>query len=87
MRFEAVYEGEINQAKIKMKTYKVTIIADKWPSDFTLEATDWTAAINRAVREWKRSTGKNSRTETLSIKAIKFDVSLKASEKINIKKW
>jgi hypothetical protein len=55
-----------------MKIYKISITADKWPSDFTVEATGWATAVNRAIKEWKRSSGKGSRSETLFIKAIKF---------------
>lgn len=53
-----------------MKTFRVTISADKYPSEYTVQATNWATAVARAVREWHKRF-KGSRTETLSIKAVK----------------
>lgn len=63
-----------------MKIYRVTVTADKYPSDYTIEASGWGTAAARAVREWKKQKGKGSRSETLSIKMIKFGVPLKENE-------
>ena len=53
-----------------MKIYRISISGDKWSSDFTVQASGWSTAISRAVREWQKK-NKGSRTEKLSIKAVK----------------
>jgi predicted Zn-dependent protease len=53
-----------------MKAYRVQIIADKWPSDYTVEANSWATAVARAIREWAKRF-KGSRTTTLKIVATK----------------
>lgn len=55
-----------------MTTYRVTIQADRYPTEYTITASGWPAAISRAVREWKRSrVGKGSRTTELRVHAVK----------------
>jgi hypothetical protein len=61
-----------------MTTYRVTIQADCYPTDYTVTATGWPAAIARAVRAWKKSrVGKGARTTELRIHAVKT-INLKA---------
>jgi hypothetical protein len=54
-----------------MTTYRIKISADKWPTEFTVQASGWHTAISRAIKEWRKKAGKGSRTQELSIKAIK----------------
>ena len=53
-----------------MKTFRVTVMADKWPSEYIVQASGWGTAINRAVREWQRRF-KGSRTKELKVRALK----------------
>jgi hypothetical protein len=63
-----------------MKIYRVTVTADKWGNDYTIEASGWSTAASRAIREWKKAKGKGSRSETLSVKIIKFGEPLKENQ-------
>ena len=63
-----------------MKVYRITIRGDKWASDYSVQATNWRAAIGRAISEWQKSAGKRSRTDQLSIKAIKGGELLKSND-------
>jgi len=63
-----------------MTTYRVKISGDKWPSEFTVQASGWPTAIARAVKEWKSKAGKGSQTQELSIKAFKVGELLMADE-------
>lgn len=53
-----------------MKNYHVTIYADRYPTQYTVQASGWPTAIARAIREWKRRF-KGSRTNELKITAVK----------------
>jgi hypothetical protein len=63
-----------------MKTYRVTITADKYPTEYIVSATGWATAIARAIREWKANKGKGSRTQLLSVRAVKSGELLIAKE-------
>lgn len=53
-----------------MKQYRATILGDKYPMDFSVEASNWATAAARLVRLWcKRFKG--SKTRTLTIKIYK----------------
>ncbi len=53
-----------------MLTYRVSITADKYPTEYTVQATGWPTAVARAIREWKKKF-KGSRATELKIRAIK----------------
>lgn len=53
-----------------MKVYRIKITADKYPTEYNVQATGWPTAIARAVREWKQRF-KGSRASQLNIVAIK----------------
>ncbi|HVB33746.1 MAG TPA: hypothetical protein VNJ52_05150 [Patescibacteria group bacterium] len=53
-----------------MKLYRVTILADKYPTDYTVSASGWGTAVSRAIREWKKKF-KGSRTVEMTIKVYK----------------
>lgn len=53
-----------------MTHFKATITGDKYPTEYTVEASDWGTATARAVRLWKQRF-KGSRTSTLSIRITK----------------
>ncbi|MCH7541854.1 hypothetical protein IH981_03745 [Patescibacteria group bacterium] len=53
-----------------MKAYRIKITGDKYPTEYTVEASGWSTAIARAIKEWKKRF-KGSRTEELKIHAIK----------------
>ncbi len=61
------------------KVYRVSI-TDKYPTDFNVEASSWSTAISRAVREWQKGKGKGSRTDRLRISAIKSSPILREKE-------
>ena len=56
-----------------MTTYHITITGDKYPTEYTVTAGKWRAAVSRAVQEWQKRS-KGSRTKTLRILAVKSDV-------------
>jgi len=62
-----------------MKIYRVKISADKWPTEYTVQATGWGTAINRAIREWKKKF-KGTRASELKVHAIKGSKLLKSEE-------
>jgi len=53
-----------------MKHYHATITGDKYPMDFTVEASSWATAVSRATRLWQKRF-KGSRAESLSIRITK----------------
>jgi hypothetical protein len=57
-----------------MISYKITITGDRYPTEYTVEASGWGTAVARAIRQWKQRF-KGSRTDTLSIRAVKVSQS------------
>ena len=53
-----------------VKTYRGTVQADKYPLDFTVQASSWSTAAARIVKAWQKKRP-GSRSETLSIKIVK----------------
>lgn len=53
-----------------MRTFRVTIIGDKYPTEYTIQATGFPTAVSRAIREWQRRF-KGSRTPDLRIHVVK----------------
>lgn len=53
-----------------MKTYRATIRADRYPLDFSVEASSWPTAVARAVRLWTKRF-KGSRTDELVIRIVR----------------
>ena len=62
-----------------MKIYRITISADKFPTDYTVQASSWGTAINRAVKEWQKRF-KGSRATELKVRAFKSGDLLKENE-------
>lgn len=62
-----------------MKIYRITISADKFPTDYTVQASGWGTAINRAVKEWQKRF-KGSRATELKVRAFKSGDLLKENE-------
>ena len=54
-----------------MKAFRVVITADKYPTEYIVEASNWATGIARAIREWAKKKGKGSRTEQITIRAYK----------------
>lgn len=54
-----------------MKTFRATIWADKYPMDFTVEASGWATATGRAVRLWTKRF-KGSRATEIKIRIVKI---------------
>ena len=63
-----------------MRIYRVTISADKYPTEYTVQASGWGTAAARAVREWQRGKGKGARTEEVKVRIIKGGQLLKEKE-------
>lgn len=53
-----------------MKTYKATIIGDRYPMTFQTEASSWATATARLVRQYQKRF-KGSRADQLSIKVVR----------------
>lgn len=62
-----------------MKIYRVKVLADKYPTDYTVQASSWGTAISRAIREWQKKF-KGSRATELTIKAFKGGELLKEGD-------
>ena len=54
-----------------MKIYRISIWSGKYPIEYVIEASNWATAVARGVRQWQKDKGKGSRTDILTIKAIK----------------
>jgi hypothetical protein len=52
-----------------MKTYRIKIRADKYPTEYLVHASNWATAIARAIREW-RERFKGNRSLELHITAF-----------------
>lgn len=65
-------EGAAQYPPTKMTNYRIVITGDKYPKEFSVEATGWPTAVGRAIRLWKKAF-KGSRTTELSIKAYKVN--------------
>ena len=63
-----------------MQIYRIIIIADKYPTEYTIEASGWGTAINRAIKKWKQRF-KGSRACELNIKAFKSGDLLRTVDK------
>lgn len=53
-----------------MKIFRVKIIADRYPTDYEVQASSWGTAINRAVKQWQKRFKGNHASE-LKIQAVK----------------
>lgn len=49
-----------------MKVYKATVMADRYPMEFRVEATSWPTATARVMRLWMQRF-KRSRADTIKI--------------------
>jgi len=56
-----------------MKIFRVKIIADRYPTEYAVQASSWGTAINRAVKQWQKRF-KGSRASELRVQAIKGGV-------------
>jgi len=63
-----------------MKAYRITIRADRFPTDYVVQASSWSTAIARAIREWQKRF-KGCRTTQLDLRAIKNGHLLLADDK------
>jgi hypothetical protein len=49
----------INKKKNNMRIYRVIIRADRYPTEYNVQASSWSPAVSRGVKEWqKRFRGK-----------------------------
>lgn len=54
-----------------MKQFRGTVIGDRYPMDFSCQATDWPAAAQRITQQWrKHRTGKGTRATAITIKIV-----------------
>jgi hypothetical protein len=53
-----------------MKQFRATVIADRYPMVYTVEASSWSTAASRATKLWQQRF-KGSRSQTLTIKITK----------------
>lgn len=53
-----------------MRKYRVSITADRYPTNYEVNASGWGTAISRAVRQWKKRFS-GSRATEIKIHAIK----------------
>lgn len=56
-----------------MKKYRGTISADRYPMDFTVDASSWAVAAARLVRLWQKRF-KRSRATELKIRIVRLDL-------------
>ena len=63
-----------------MKTYRVQITGDRFPTEYIVQASGWATGVARAIKEWKTKF-KGSKTAKLRIVAMKGGEILKTNEK------
>ena len=63
-----------------MKTYRVQVTGDRYPTEYIVTASGWATAVARAIREWKVKF-KGSKTQKLKIVAVKGGEILKTNER------
>lgn len=66
-----------------MKTYHVTIRADKYPTDYTVsgKTVSWQGAISKAINQWRKRF-KGSRTEEMHIRVIRSTQTLTSEDHV-----
>lgn len=70
---------QITKGGENVNIYRIRIQADRYPTEYTVQATGWPTAVARAIKEWKKRF-KGSRTTEMSIKAIKGGPLLQENE-------
>ena len=65
-----------------MKSFKAVIRADKYPSEYYIEASSWATATARAVRQWSKTKGKGSKTDSLHIRISKGGTILREEDDV-----
>ena len=53
-----------------MQMYRATVMAGRYPTEYTVEATSWGTAANRAIRLWSKRF-KGERTTELKLRIVK----------------
>ena len=61
-----------------MRIYRIRIIADKYPTEYDVNASSWGTAISRATKEWQKRF-RRSRADKLTITAVKSGVLLQTN--------
>lgn len=75
--------GVEHTKEVRIMQFRFSITADRYPTEYTVEASNWATATARALRLWKTKAGKGSRSTQISIKGWKinhFDGDLTASK-------
>lgn len=62
-----------------MRVFRIKITADKYPTEYNVQATNFATAVARAIKEWRRRF-KGSRATQLNIVAIKSTDLLNATD-------
>lgn len=57
-----------------MRHYNITITADRYPTTYEVQASNWATALARATRLWAKKF-RGCRADTLKINAIKGGIS------------
>lgn len=65
-----------------MKLFRIKVQADKYPTEFNVEASNVATATARAMREWQKKF-KGSRASEWSIKVIKSNGVIRTTVKEN----
>lgn len=60
-----------------MRTFKVIIQGNKYPSEYYVQASGWSTGVARAIKEWQKKKGKGTHTDKLRIVAVKGSAILK----------
>lgn len=67
--------------KKNMRIYRIIIQADRYPTEYSVQATSYATAAARGIREWhKRFKGKKITNNELKIKVIRGGELLKAED-------
>lgn len=70
-----------------MRVFRVIIQADKYPTEYSVQASNWATAAARGVREWnERFKRKKIKGDEIKIKVIRGGQLLKSEDKISGKK-
>ena len=74
-------EGLRDERNLFMRIYRVKITGDRFPTEYTVQASGWGTAISRAIKEWKKRF-KGSRAQELTIKIFKSGDLLKENDNL-----
>ena len=54
-----------------MRDYRITVAANRYPTDFNVKATNWQTAASRGIREWREKFARENTGDVLTLRIIR----------------